>query len=178
MRGRPFAAGHAKRGGRTKGAVNKRTLVLRARILRDEELTVSATIEAIRRGQTYDIRALLDAHGNFRPLQELTEEEAWCIAGLEAIVRRDGQETLHVLKLRFIDRARYVELAARHQGMLRDRVTVDGGLTPVTVTVVHRHVTIEVLEAERAQRQIARNAPENGDRPALGTEVIEAEVSR
>mgnify|MGYP001584239897 CR=1 FL=1 len=44
------------------------------------------------------------------------------------------------------------------------------GGVPVQVTVVHRHVTLEVLEAER----IARKAPENGDRSALGTgEVID-----
>ena len=133
--------------------------------MRDEALSVESTVEAIRRGQNYDIRALLDSSGNFKPIQDLNESEAWCIAGLEAIVRRDGDEMVHVLKLRFIDRARYVELAARHQGMLRDQVAVSGSLGPVTVTVVHRHVTLAWLEAER----IAQNAPENGDRPAVGT---------
>ena len=80
--------------------------------------------------------------------------------------------------------ARYLEAQARKRNpapflALVGRVlplTLAGemGGVPVTVTVVHRHVTLEWLEAERIAR-IARMAPENGDRPALGTgEVIEA----
>jgi len=99
-------------------------------LLRDEQLTVESTVEAIRRGQQYDIRQLLDKAGNFKPIQQLTEEEAWCIAGAEVIIKNakagDGH-TDTVLKLKFISRDRYVELAARHQGMLRDRLEIGGG---------------------------------------------------
>lgn len=114
-----------KTGGRSKGTPNKLTAAVRARILRDEALTVESTVEAIRRGQQYDIRHLLDASGNFKALKDLTEEEAWCIAGAEIIVKNaeagDGH-TDRVLKLKFIDRGRYVELAAKHQGMLTEKV--------------------------------------------------------
>lgn len=119
--------GHPRWGGKKKGNVNKRTLALRARLLRDEELTVESTVEAIRRGQQYDIRALLDDQGNFKPIRDLTESEAWCIAGVEVVIKNaaagDGH-TDRVLKLKFVDRGRYVELAARHQGMLHDKVDV------------------------------------------------------
>lgn len=92
---------------------------------------MESTVEAIRRGQQYDIRQLLNDKGNFKPLHELTEEEAWCIAGAEVIVKNaeagDGH-TDKVLKLKFIDRRGYVELAAKHQGMLAEKVEIDAEL--------------------------------------------------
>ena len=120
--------GMPKTGGRKPGSLNKRTRAIRARLLRDEELTVESTVEAIRRGQQYDIRRLLDKRGNFKPLQDLSEEEAWCIAGVEVIIKNAKAGDGHVdevLKLKFIDRGRYVELAAKHQGMLVERMEVD-----------------------------------------------------
>ena len=124
----PRKKGTPKTGGRVVGSVNKATAALRARLLRDEQLTVEATVEAIRRGQQYDIRQLLNEQGNFKQIHELTEEQAWCIAGAEVIVKNaeagDGH-TDKVLKLKFINRDRYVELAARHQGMLNDKLDVN-----------------------------------------------------
>lgn len=131
-----------KTGGRKPGSLNRRTSALRARILRDEELSVEATVEAIRRGQQYDIRRLLNQDGNFKPIHELTEEEAWCIAGAEVIIKNakagDGI-TDTVLKLKFIDRGRYVELAAKHQGMLIEQREVN--------------VTVNVVDALQAARK-------------------------
>ncbi len=117
--------------GRVKGTPNKRTQALRERLLRDEALTVESTIEAIRRGQNYDLRRLFDSDGRLKPIVDLTEEEAWCIAGVEIIVKNaeagDGHtDTVHKIKL--VDRGRYVELAAKHQGMLKDKLTLDGEL--------------------------------------------------
>ena len=121
----PRPKGLPKTGGRKVGSVNKLTAAIRARLLRDEALTVESTVEAIRRGQQYDIRQLLNEQGNFKAIHQLTEEEAWCIAGAEIVIKNaeagDGH-TDKVLKLKFIDRGRYVELAARHQGMLTEKV--------------------------------------------------------
>ena len=128
--GRP--KGIPKTGGRKLGSLNKRTAAIRERLLRDEELTVESTVESIRRGQQYDIRRLLDEHGNFKPIHQLTEEEAWCIGGVEVIIKNakagDGH-TDEVLKLKFVDRGRYVELAAKHLGMLIERLEVSGEVT-------------------------------------------------
>lgn len=118
-----------KTGGRRAGVPNRRTRAIKERLLRDEALTVESTVEAIRRGQQYDIRRLLNTNGNFKSIHELTEEEAWCIAGAEVIVKNaeagDGH-TDRVLKLKFIDRRGYVELAAKHQGMLTEKVELSG----------------------------------------------------
>lgn len=119
--------GIPKTGGRKPGSLNKRTRAIKERLLRNEELTVASTVEAIRRGQQYDARQLFDSAGNLRPIQELSEIEAWCIAGFEVVIKNaaagDGHtDTIHKVKL--IDRGRYVELAAKHQGMLTDKLEV------------------------------------------------------
>lgn len=125
----PRPKGTPKTGGRKPGSLNKATRAIRERLLRDEALTVESTVESIRRGQQYDIRRLLDERGNFKPLHQLTEEEAWCIAGAEIIVKNAKAGDGHVdevLKVKFVDRGRYVELAARHLGMLNDKLELKG----------------------------------------------------
>lgn len=117
--------------GRPRGSLNAKTHAIRARVLRDQELSAETTVEAIRRGQQYDARALFTADGKLKPITELTEEEAWCIAGFEIVIKNaaagDGHtDTVHKVKL--IDRGRYVELAAKHQGMLTEKVEHSGDL--------------------------------------------------
>ena len=124
----PRKKGTPKTGGRVVGSVNKATAALRARLLRDEQLTVEATVEAIRRGQQWDIRCLYRPDGTLKELAELTEAEAWPIVGID-IVREnlkggDGHADT-VVKYRLEPRKGYVELAARHQGMLHDKVDVN-----------------------------------------------------
>ncbi len=125
----PFTVGHPKRGGRKKGTPHKRTQRLRERLLRDEALTVESTVESIRRGQQWDIRCLYRPDGTLKELSELTEAEAWPIVGID-IVREnlkggDGHADT-VVKYRLEPRRGYVELAARHQGMLTDKLQVSG----------------------------------------------------
>ena len=113
--------------GRPPGALNKRTRAVKERILRDEALTVESTVEAIRRGQQWDIRCLYRPDGTLKELSELTEAESWPIVGID-IVREnlkggDGHADT-VVKYRLEPRRGYVELAARHQGMLHDKVDV------------------------------------------------------
>lgn len=85
----------------------------------------------MRRGQQYDARCLFTDDGKLKPITELTEEEAWCIAGFEIVIKNaaagDGHtDTVHKVKL--IDRGRYVELAAKHQGMLTEKVEHSGDI--------------------------------------------------
>ncbi len=121
--------GIPKTGGRKPGSLNKRTRAVKERLLREEALSVESTVEAIRRGQNYDIRRLFTKDGNLKPLHELTEEEAWPIAGFEIIIKNaeagDGH-TDKVAKVKLADRRGYVELAAKHQGMLTERIEVVG----------------------------------------------------
>lgn len=120
--------GQGQRSGRKPGSLNKRTRAVKERLLRDEALTVESTVESIRRGQQYDPRALFDTAGNLRPIHQLTEDEAWAIAGFDVVRRNleggDGHSDT-IVKIKLIDRGRYVELAAKHQGMLVERVDVN-----------------------------------------------------
>lgn len=122
--------GLPKTGGRQKGTTNKATAILRAALLRDQELTAQHTLEQIRRGMHFDIRQLFDERGNFRSIADLTEAEAAMIAGVE-IVKRNitaGDDQIDtVLKIRLVDRAKYVEMAAKHHGLLEEHVTHDHG---------------------------------------------------
>ena len=121
--------GIPKTGGRKPGSLNKRTRAIRERLLRDEELTVESTVEAIRRGLTFDIRRLIDKDGDLRPLHELTEEEAWPIAGIEWVMKNatagDGKID-RILKVKFQPRHPAVELAAKHLGMLTEKLELSG----------------------------------------------------
>lgn len=130
----------AGRGGRREGAGRRpgksgptaKTKALRRRIQKHQDLTADATIEQIRRGCQFDIRTLFDAKGNLRPIHELTAEEAMPIAGFEVLKRNvtagdDKVDT--VLKVKLIDRSRYVEMAARHHGLLIERLELTGEVT-------------------------------------------------
>ena len=79
-----------------------------------------------------DIRKLFDEHGNLKPIHQMTEEEASCIAGIDVVKRNltsgDGA-TDTILKVKLEDRGRYVEMAAKHFGLLIERVEHSGGLS-------------------------------------------------
>ena len=82
-----------------------------------------------------DIRKLFDEHGNLRPIHTLTEEEASYIDGIDVVKRNvtsgDGQMDT-VLKLKLANRQGYVEMAAKHFGLLEDKVSHSG-----TIKIIH-----------------------------------------
>ena len=79
-----------------------------------------------------DIRRLFDDKGNLRPIHELTEEEASYIDGIDVVKRNltagDGA-TDTILKLKLANRQGYVEMAAKHFGLLEEKVSHSGTLT-------------------------------------------------
>jgi phage terminase small subunit len=94
------------------------------------ELTATATLEAIRRQVQGDVRALFDEHGNLRPIKELSAEEASLIAGFEVVIKNaaagDGHtDTVHKVKLK--NQERFVEMAAKHFGLLTEKLEITGG---------------------------------------------------
>lgn len=95
------------------------------------ELSAVTTLRAIGYQVTGDIRTLFDAAGNLRPIKELSLAEAALIAGFEVVIKNaaagDGHtDTVHKVKLK--DQARFVEMAAKHFGLLTERVDVGGAI--------------------------------------------------
>ena len=89
------------------------------KVIHKAELTAQDNLEMMRRGSQYDARKLFDSNGNLKKIHELTEEEAFCIASFEVIIANakagDGhQDTIH--KIRLINRATYVDMAAKYLG--------------------------------------------------------------
>ena len=78
-----------------------------------------------------DVRKLFDARGRLRPISQLSAEDAAVIAGFEVIIKNAGggdghQDVIH--KVRLTDRARYVELAAKHFKLLTDKLEVNASV--------------------------------------------------
>ena len=101
-----------------------------AKHLKQAELTATATLEAIRRQVQGDIRTLFDDKGNLRPIKELSAEEASLIAGFEVVIKNaaagDGHtDTVHKVKLK--NQERFVEMAAKHFGLLTEKLEITGG---------------------------------------------------
>lgn len=100
-----------------------------AKQLVSSELTAVGTKEAIRRVVEADIRVLFDEHGNVKPIHLMTRDEAAQIAGFEVIKRNltagDGHTDV-ILKVKLKDQRGFVEMAAKHFGLLSDKVEHSG----------------------------------------------------
>lgn len=103
--------------------------VARAKAIQaDRELTAQAVLEQIRRGGWFDIRKLFDEDGNYKPIHTLTEEEAFCIEGIDLVrgnVNKNDGKFDDVVKIRTIRRKDYVEMAAKYHGLLIERVKIE-----------------------------------------------------
>lgn len=99
----------------------------KARQLEGAKLTAETVLEAIRRPLVADVRKLFDEHGAPLPLHTLTPEAASLIGGYEIVLKNakagDGHQD-EVLKVRLVDRARYVEMAAKHFALLKEQLEV------------------------------------------------------
>lgn len=118
------------KGGRPEGSKDSpgaprqlRKAAFRRKVLRHAELSADATLEQIRRLGFFDVRRLFDEHGRLRPITDLSEAEAACIAGIEVVTRKgkEGEEGDTIVKVKLADRGRYLELAAKSHGLLIDK---------------------------------------------------------
>lgn len=91
------------------------------------DLNAARVLEELRRLAFSDPRALFDAQGNLKPLQELTAEEAACIGSFEVLIKNakgnDGAMDL-VHKFKLWDKPKALEMLAKHFKLLIDRVEV------------------------------------------------------
>lgn len=114
--------------GRPRGRRDTQTLITEAAVQASRELTAAGIVEQIRRGAHFDARRLFTADGEYIPFHKLSEEDAAMVAGFEFVSgnldKGDGKLD-RIVKVRLIDRARYVEMGAKYHGLLMERVKIE-----------------------------------------------------
>jgi phage terminase small subunit len=114
-----------KTGGRTKGTPNRKTAAVARALRRSEDLSADRVLEELRRLSFSNVQDLFDEAGNLRPIQELTRDQASCIASLEIIKKNaeagDGHiDVVH--KLKVWDKTRSLEMLAKHYALLVEKI--------------------------------------------------------
>ena len=94
-------------------------------------LTSERTLEEIKRIAYSDVRRMFDGL-NLKPISEMDDETAACVASFEVVIKNaaagDGHtDTVH--KLKAWDKLKALEMAAKHLGLLVERVEHSGGIT-------------------------------------------------
>lgn len=101
----------------------------KARQLAKAEITAVRVLEEIGRLSFSNVQSLFDEQGNLKPIQDLTRDEAACIASLEVVKKNaeagDGKiDVIH--KLKVWDKTRSLEMLAKHFALLTDRIEHGG----------------------------------------------------
>lgn len=134
-------AGYSAESAETNGPRLLRNAQIRAEIERQlalateaAGLSVAKVREGWRRVIDADVRKLFGPDGDPLPIQDLADNEAALLAGLDTanvanLDPSDGKrDAARVLKYRLADRAKYLEQAAKHLGMFKETVEHTGGL--------------------------------------------------
>lgn len=126
--------GTRKGAGRPKGTGREvaRTRARRAAIQRHQELTAERTVEEIRRIALANIVPILKCR-TVEDLEKLPEALQVAIASFEVVNAnisgvQDGK-TETVRRIKLADKLKALEMAAKHHGLLIERVQVSGELT-------------------------------------------------
>lgn len=158
--GKPGAPkGHPKYGGGSRKGKPNRVTSLAAQKLRDTEMTADATVEAIRRGAFADIGDCFDKAGNLKSLHEMTEAQRWMIAGIEVVMKNAAagdNQVDRVLKIKWADRSKYVDLAAKYHKLLVE-------VLDVNVTEVGSRLDAARLAAAQRNRKAGKGDGRDGE---------------
>ncbi|MFG1350114.1 terminase small subunit [Xanthobacter autotrophicus] len=101
-------------------------------------ITAERVLQELARIAFFDIRKAFNPDGSMKPLDQLDDETAAAIAGLEVaeILNEDGEHTGSVRKIKLADKLGALTLLARHLGMLNDKLTLKGDAeNPLTLLV-------------------------------------------
>lgn len=122
--------------------------------LRTLQMDGDEALEGISRIGRADIRRVLTADGNIRPIQELDDETADAIASIKVVERRvpdgkGGTEVEYTKEFKFYDKLRARELMAKAAGKLSEFAGLKNGKgEPVTP----RRIVIELDDASSSPR--------------------------
>lgn len=98
------------------------------RQLERAELSAARVLEEMRRLGFSNVQDLFDAHGDLKPIQDLTREQAACIASIEVVMKNatagDGKID-RVLKIKVWDKPKVMEMLGKHFALLTERVKIE-----------------------------------------------------
>src|SRR5262245_37073092 len=101
----------------------------KAQQLETANLSAARVLEELRRLAFTDFRTFFDADGNLKPVEDLDDDQAACLASHEVVIKNgkagDGQ-TVEIHKIKLWDKMRALELLAKHFGLVTERVEVSG----------------------------------------------------
>ena len=87
------------------------------------QIIADSTVRELHRLAHADIRQFYDVDGQLKPIHELPDELAACIASIEVVKRNllsgDGK-TEFIYKIKLWNKPQALELLGRHQGIFRE----------------------------------------------------------
>lgn len=93
----------------------------------DNGITAERTMKEIARLGFSDVRKLFDANGSLKPITQLGDDEAACLASVEVTKKNltagDGQIDT-VLKVKVWDKPKSLEMLAKHFALLTEHVDI------------------------------------------------------
>jgi phage terminase small subunit len=102
---------------------------LRARVVERHDITLDRIVTELSRVAFLDVRKIFDSEGNLKKPQDLDDETAAAVAGLEVEElwegRGDDRERVGSLhKVKLSDKVRALEIFLRYLGQLKDKLEV------------------------------------------------------
>lgn len=97
-----------------------------AKQLGKASLTAVRVLDELSRLALVDMRGFWDECGNLKPIHELSPDQGACLAGVEVIRRKNGEDWDDVHKIKLWDKPRSLEILARHFGLVKATVDVPG----------------------------------------------------
>jgi phage terminase small subunit len=135
----------------TKVKIKERVEELKVKREKRLEVTADKVIKEIARIAFFDTAKLYDENGNLLDIQDLDEDSAHAIAGIEFTSYGKDDNLKQVTKYRVNDKARMLELLTKH-------VSLDGLFKHAENIVVNNYHNMDIEELERITQQRLRKA--------------------
>lgn len=152
------AAGYSKKTAQEQGSRLLSNVMVAAEIskklgkkLEKLEITADRVLGEIAKLAFLDPRKFYDASGNLKPIHELDDDTAACLAGLEVneITGEEGAVVGYAKKIKFADKGINLERLGKHLKLFTDKVDLSGS---IDLPTAERTARIATLVAEAARR--------------------------
>jgi phage terminase small subunit len=130
----------------------------RAKRLQRNEVTADRVLQELARIAFFDVRKALNPDGSMKPLDQLDDDTAAPIAGLDLAELRDedGSPIGVLKKIKIAEKLRALEMLGRHLGMFNDKLKISGDVENPLLVMIQRingqgsaiHPVIEGVVAE------------------------------